>query len=50
MRKASNDHFWTLIVAPYSLEYGVWQFATDELGTGILFAVMALVWVVLTRM
>jgi hypothetical protein len=50
MWKASNRHFWALIVALYFLEYGVWQLASDELVGGIIFIVMALVWVALARM
>lgn len=50
MFKASNSHFWALIVALYFLEYGVWQLAADELGAGILFIVMAIVWLGLGRM
>lgn len=50
MFKASNSHFWALIVALYFLEYGAWQLATGELGAGIIFTVMAIVWVALARM
>jgi hypothetical protein len=50
MWKASNRHFWALIVALYFLEYGVWQLASEELVGGIIFIVMALVWVALARM
>lgn len=50
MWKASTSHFWALIVALYFLEYGVWQLASDELVGGIVFIVMALVWLALARM
>ena len=50
MFKASNSYLWALFVALYFLEYGVWQLATDEWGAGIIFTVMALVWVALARM
>lgn len=50
MLKASNSHFWALIVALYFLEYGVWQLAADEPGAGILFILMAIVWLALARM
>ncbi|MFL4479847.1 hypothetical protein ACIPUB_16420 [Paeniglutamicibacter sp. ORCA_105] len=50
MFKASNGYLWALVVALYFLEYGVWQLATDEWGAGIIFTMMALVWVALARM
>jgi uncharacterized membrane protein len=50
MLKASNSYLWALVVALYFLEYGVWQLATDEFGAGVIFTVMALVWVALARM
>ncbi|GAA3326420.1 MULTISPECIES: hypothetical protein [Paeniglutamicibacter] len=49
MLKASNSYLWALVVALYFLEYGVWQLATDEFGAGVIFTVMALVWVALAR-
>ena len=50
MFKASKGHLWALVVALYFLEYGVRQLAADELGAGIIFTAMALVWAALARM
>ena len=49
MLKASNSYLWALVVALYFLEYGVWQLASDEFGAGVIFTVMALVWVARAR-